>query len=64
MEKMMESYQFERREGDLRIILTWILVKQVVRMDGLRNWLRIMSNDISDDKPSGYTTAVSVKLVG
>jgi hypothetical protein len=35
MEKMLESFQFEGRERDVRIVLTWILGKQVVRMNGL-----------------------------
>lgn len=61
MEKMPGSCQFECRERDMRIILTWILGKQAYETGS--GSCPMIGSDISDDGPSGSTMTVLVQLV-
>jgi hypothetical protein len=41
--KLSENGKSQNREGDKTVILSWVLGKWVIRDEGGRNWLRIVS---------------------
>jgi hypothetical protein len=59
----MKNGHSEDKEGDWRIILRCILGKEVIKMEGGWNWLRIMSNGwLGRDEPSCSINTVFISF--